>query len=266
MRKPAHQTRTIGPAAALLAALTLGAAFGAACDSKADGTGGTGTYGGGGTTTGAASCRDSCPKGCAVDTDCALSDGQICCSFNTFGSACVKAKDCPRFCDADTQCDTGDGEICCRTAPWASEKICSKADECLLPCTGNGDCGNEAVCCTSAAEPVCTKPEKCPKTCGQAQDCAVHDGEVCCFTQRDAQIAQWGYTALAVGGVCTDVEKDPCPVACTASQQCPEKAPICCPTGFCAETCEQPCTTNNDCNLGKGEFCCDSQVHRSPWF
>ncbi|GMV43280.1 MAG: hypothetical protein AMXMBFR64_49960 [Myxococcales bacterium] len=249
-----------GASALLLAATLL-----LACESK--GGGGVGGYSqGGGAGTGSPICRTECPKGCSTDTDCPLSEGQICCNYGSFGSACIKAKNCPRFCTGDSQCDTAQGEICCRTNPLAPEKVCDEADDCVVSCTSNADCGEGTICCTAGTDPICTKPNHCPKVCEKAQDCASGNGEVCCFTRRDHEIATWGSSALAAGGVCTNLEETPCPVACTSSQQCPQKTPICCPTGFCDESCDQPCTTNNDCNLSKGEFCCESQVMRSPWY
>lgn len=237
-----------------------------ACETKGGGDG-SGTIGpGAGTTSGTPSCEKSCPKSCAVDTDCPISEGQVCCSFGSDGNACVKASKCPRFCTADQECDTTDGEICCQTKPTSPAMVCRKAKECLIGCKTNDDCGEGSICCLGAAEPLCTPPEYCPKACVDGSECDSKKDEICCHSHRNYELAVWGYSLYPTGGVCGNVKEVPCRTPCSSSKECPEKTPICCTNGFCDESCEQPCATNNDCNLSDGEFCCGSQVRRSPWY
>lgn len=246
----------------ILGAMALGG-----CESKAGGGGAVSPGGGvGGAGGGGATCRDSCPKSCTSDADCDLSDGEICCSYGSVGAACVEAKDCPRFCDSDATCDSSEGEICCRTSLVAPEKTCEEAKECVVTCASTADCGDDLVCCTSLATPACVKGNDCPAPCAQSQDCDTDDGEVCCLTVRDFELATRGYTAFAPGGTCMDPDESACPQQCSSSQECPKDDPLCCPSGFCAKSCDTACTTNDDCDLSEGEFCCGSQVLRSPWY
>lgn len=252
------------PIAALAVLVACGAWALAGCETKGGG-GAVGTGGGAGVVAGAV-CRDSCPKTCTSDNDCSVSDGEVCCSYGGFGKACTKASKCPRLCSADSECDTAEGEICCRSEPFSPEKTCTEAKKCFVGCAKNEDCGEDTVCCLSLPEPWCVEASKCPQTCTSGSDCKGEGNQLCCHSVRSYQVAQYGYSPMPDGGVCLDTDEDTCHTPCATSQDCPEKAPICCSTGFCDDKCEQPCDTNNDCNLSKGEFCCGSQVYRSPLF
>lgn len=222
---------------------------------------------GGPSATGKGVCAESCPKSCAADEECDISDGELCCDFGSaFGKACVPARRCPRFCTADADCRGDEGEACCRTLLTSEDKICVEAQECLVLCTSNDDCGegDDEICCQNLRTPTCVPPVACGGPCTTGADCSEENPEEFCCTS----IPEPWDAVYASDAVCVAMDfKENCPTTCQESADCEvAEGEVCCPDGRCRRKCEEECEESVECDMQEGELCCRNGVIASPWF
>ena len=253
-------------------------ALSAACGSKAKGTG-SGIEGSGPGPNGQSLCVGSCPKACAVDSDCDTAGGDLCCDYGTeFGNACVAATACPRFCKADSDCNTAQGEACCSTNAGTTETVCAKSAACVIDCKSDSDCPGQGQpqdagfgipgltyqCQLGMVHPVCTPSTSYMASCTASSDCNTASGQLCCTTLGNVDPAYYA----AGAGLCTSGSL--CPVACTADSQCSSSSAgaLCC-DGFCSTACVTTCTADSQCsatgNVDNG-LCCGTAAISSPYW
>ena len=212
--------------------------------------------GGGGSAPAQGVCMDACPKGCAIDDDCDLSSGELCCDYGEHGKACAPAAGCPRFCAADAECNTGEGEACLRTNLFSPQAVCTQPEVGLRFCQANDTCGTGESCCWAYNEPICLPTYACPQSCTQSAECNTVTGEVCCTTI--------GLIDESIGapGICTYPNSSLCPRACAQSSECrTDLGEVCC-EGVCATSCANTCNESSEC---VEQVCCKSPVVQSPW-
>lgn len=202
-------------------------------------------------------CADSCPRDCALDSDCDASKGQLCCDLGPEdGRACMDAEDCPRTCQDDSRCDTDKGEACLRTFLQAPQSVCVEPEKGIHLCSNDAACAGDEKCCTLYKEPLCLKLDKCPQACSRSDECNTAQKELCCTTLSLTD------PTLQAKGVCINPEIVDCPKACTRSVDCDTRDGELCCNGICSKHCDNTCQTSNDC---PGQLCCKSKAVHSPY-
>lgn len=200
-------------------------------------------------------CRDTCTKDCTKDSDCMMSEGELCCDLGSAGKTCLSARDCPRFCKNDSDCDSSSGEACLEVSITMDDKICVEPRDGIHSCDSDADCERNEVCCDIYDKTVCLPSGLCPASCSADSDCDTDNGEICCTTVRLRE------PNLKVKGLCLNPDFETCPTECSESSDCSTSSGELCCNGICQDYCPKICEQSSEC---RNQICCKSALVRLP--